>query len=83
MADNLDERRKRAVGRQRWPVVKAKLDANNDDLSATTTPIERLAMVWSLTQEAWKLARRVIPTYSRHEITARIYRRGDVIPNAS
>lgn len=38
-----------------------------DDLSATTTPQERLAMMWPLAREAWSLTGRPLPGYSRSE----------------
>ena len=47
-----------------------------DDLSASTTPEERLAMVWELTLRAWALSGRPIPTYERHEMPVIIQRRG-------
>ncbi|HEX2252972.1 MAG TPA: hypothetical protein VHQ65_06875 [Thermoanaerobaculia bacterium] len=49
-------------------VVCALGDQCGDDLSATTTPEERLAMVWPLTVDAWALSGREIPAYSRHEM---------------
>jgi hypothetical protein len=38
-----------------------------DDLSDTTTAEERLAMMWPLALEAWELAGRSVPAYSRSE----------------
>jgi hypothetical protein len=38
-----------------------------DDLTATTTPEERLAMMWPLALEAFALTGRVIPSYPRSE----------------
>jgi hypothetical protein len=37
-------------------------------LSDTTTPSERLAMVWDLSREAWALTGLPVPTYERHQI---------------
>jgi hypothetical protein len=52
--------------RSEWPVRVFKLgEEPGDDLSATTSPEERLAMVAALTLEAWTLAGRVIPEYTR------------------
>ncbi|HXC25206.1 MAG TPA: hypothetical protein VNU46_04765 [Gemmatimonadaceae bacterium] len=41
--------------------------ASQDDLSASTTAAERLAMVLKLTHQGWALAQRTIPTYTRAE----------------
>ena len=43
-----------------------------EDLSDTTTPSERLAMVWDLSREAWALTGLPVPTYERHEIPVRM-----------
>ena len=53
----------------------------SDDLSDTTTPSERLAMMWPLAVEAWALAGRPLPTYDRSTIPIRIYRRGELPPD--
>ena len=62
----------RAAARRTWPVRKFRLGAEPpDDLSAFTTPEERLAMMWPLALEAWELAGRPLPTYSRGEAPVR------------
>lgn len=38
-----------------------------EDLSASTSAAERLAMMWPLSQEAWTFAGFVMPDYSRDE----------------
>jgi len=38
-----------------------------DDLSASTTAEERLAMMWPLALEAWDVSGRPLPRYSRQE----------------
>lgn len=43
-----------------------------DDLSASTTAAERLAMLWALSQEAWAFAGFTMPAYGRHEIPIKI-----------
>ena len=54
--------------RRSWPVRVFKLgEEPSDDLSGSTTAEQRLAMVWSLTLEAWALAGLPMPTYARHE----------------
>ncbi len=42
-------------------------DGPDPGLSGATTPVERLALVETLTREAWALARGDRPMYSRHE----------------
>lgn len=59
----------RAAARGSWPVRSFRLgDEPPDDLRATTTARERLAMVWTLTQEAWGLGGLPIPDYPRTKI---------------
>jgi hypothetical protein len=59
---------RRAADRGSWPVRVYRLgEAPGDDLSRETTATERLAMMWSLTLEAWALAGRPLPTYARSE----------------
>ncbi|HEX5042456.1 MAG TPA: hypothetical protein VFV75_06095 [Candidatus Polarisedimenticolaceae bacterium] len=68
--------RSRAAARAGWPVRRFRLgEEPGDDLSASTTPSERLEMVWVLTLESWKLAGRPIPDYRRHETPVRILHR--------
>jgi hypothetical protein len=47
-----------------------------EDLSATTTAQERLAMMWPLAVEAWTVAGWSIPQYSRAEMPVRVRSRG-------
>lgn len=69
------DRRRRAAARRSWPIAVYRLgEEPGDDLSATTTAEERLAMVWELTQEAWRLAGREMPAYERSEAPIRIVR---------
>ncbi len=42
-------------------------DASDPGLSGSTTPAERLALVETLTREAWALARGDRPAYARHD----------------
>ena len=61
-------RRARALARRHWPVRVIRLGHEpGDDLSATTTAEERLAMMWPLAVEAWSLAGRSIPEYRRED----------------
>ena len=43
-----------------------------EDLSATTTPSERIAMVTALSEEAWALTGIPMPDYSRDQMPIRI-----------
>jgi hypothetical protein len=70
------ERRRRA--RLSWPVRAYRLGHEPpDDLSAESTPEERLASMWPLALEAWRLAGQPIPDYDRAHIPARLFRPGD------
>lgn len=56
----------RAQARASWPVHVYKLgEEPNEDLSAFTTAEERLAMMWPLALEAWKLSGKPFPSYTR------------------
>lgn len=67
----------RAAARGSWPIRVYRLgEEPEDDLSATTTPEERLAMLWELSLDAWALAGRQLPEYSRAETPVRIIRTG-------
>jgi hypothetical protein len=48
-----------------------------DDLSATSTPEERLAMMWPLALEAFSLAGRSMPAYRRAEAPVALRRLGE------
>jgi hypothetical protein len=55
-----------AAGRASWPVRVFRLgEEPGDDLSATTTAGERLAMMWPLAVDAWTLAGGHLPGYRR------------------
>ena len=71
----------RASRRQAWTVRKYVLGHEPcDDLSASTTPDERLAMMWPLALEAWALSGAGVPDYERRETPVRMRRGG---PTAS
>jgi hypothetical protein len=74
------DRRRRA--RSRWPIARFRLgDEPSDDLSPTTTPAERIAMMRTLAESAWRLAGRPLPTYDRAHIPAVLYRPGTRPPD--
>ena len=43
-----------------------------DDLRATTTAEERIALLRALSERAWRLTGRAVPTYSRGEIPIQV-----------
>jgi hypothetical protein len=72
----------RRTERARWPIVRRALnDDRSDDLSAETTPVERIAMMWTLAESAWKVAGLPLPTYDRRSIPARLFRPGTPRPS--
>jgi hypothetical protein len=67
---------RRARKRQSWPVVITTLhDQPTDDLSASTTLEERIAMMRPLALTAWRVAGLPLPRYRRSRIPIRILRR--------
>lgn len=73
------ERRRQA--RAAWPVAVRRLDESDDNVSDVTTAAERIAMMWPLAQEAWRLAGRPIPTYDRSHTPSRVFRAGEPRPD--
>jgi hypothetical protein len=72
----------RRAERARWPIVRRALDDDrSDDLSAETTPVERIATMWTLAESAWKVAGLPLPTYDRRSIPARLFRPGTPVPS--
>jgi hypothetical protein len=64
-----------AAARQSWPVRVHRLgDEPGDDLSATTTAEERLAMMWPLALEAFTLSGRALRGYRRSEAPVTVQR---------
>lgn len=49
-------------------------DAPGDDISCTTTPAERIAMMWPLAVDAWSFLGRTPPNYARAETPMRLIR---------
>lgn len=69
-----DDPLERAARRASWPVRRCALGAESDDLSAETTAAERIAMMWPLALEAWRVAGLPIPDYAREDTPARLVR---------
>ena len=80
MVENHEVRR---AARAHWPVRMFRLgEEPSPDLSGTTTPEERLAMMWPLAREAWMQAGRPIPDYPRHRMPIRVVRPAGSHPDA-
>jgi hypothetical protein len=63
--------------RSRWSIARYRLgEEPSDDLSESTTAAERIAMMWTLAEAAWKIAGRPLPTYDRRNIPGVLFRRG-------
>lgn len=63
-----------------WPIRSVPLSAPESsaaDLTDSTSPEERIAMMWPLALDAWALAGRPIPEYSRAEMPIEVRRLGD------
>lgn len=84
MEDDREARSARAARRATWPVRCYRLgEEPGDDLSATTTAAERLAMMWPLAVDAWASAGIPIPDYPRHLAPARVLRFGTMATELS
>jgi hypothetical protein len=71
-----DDRARRARARAHWPIARTALgNERSEDLSATTTADERLAMMWPLALDAWAAMGEPIPDYPRNEAPGRVIRR--------
>ena len=46
----------------------------SDDLSDSTTPEERIAMMWVIAVDAWTSSGRPFPQYTREQMPGRIIR---------
>lgn len=65
----------RAARRGAFPVRIFRLgEEPGDDLRDVTTPEERIAMMWPLAVEAWRLSGRPMPDYARSETPVRLLR---------
>jgi hypothetical protein len=65
----------RAAERRSWPGQLLGLEEQgSEDLSASTTRRERIAMMWRLAVDAWAMAGREIPNYGRAEMPGRLIR---------
>ena len=75
MSSDEQTRAERAAARADWPIRRYALgEEPTENLSATTTPEERLGMMWELALQAWSLTGKPLPEYERHEIPGRVTR---------
>ena len=71
----------RRSARSTWPVVvRALADGTDDDLSTVTDSAQLIRMMWPLAVEAWRLAGRVLPSYTRANMPSRVFRAGEPRP---
>jgi hypothetical protein len=76
VSDSDPARAERAALRKSWPIRVVRLgEQPPDDLVATTSAAERLAMLWPLALDAWASMGRPLPDYPRHQAPVRILRR--------
>jgi hypothetical protein len=67
-----------AAARRSWPVRLFRLgEEPSEDLSASTNPEQRLAMMWPLAREAFSLAGRPDPLYERSDSPVALRRLGE------
>ena len=63
--------------RSNWPVKVYRLgEEPSSDLSESTSPEERLAMMWELAERSWVLAGRSFPEYDRENVPGQVLRKG-------
>ena len=68
----------RRAARRAVPVRVFRLgEKPGDDLSASTTPAERLDMMDELSRRMWELSGRPRPSYTRSTMPVRVTRRGE------
>src|SRR5262249_25533234 len=80
--DPRDTPEQRRAARSRWPIARFRFgEEPSDDLSAVTTPGERVAMMWFLAHTAWSVTGRPWPRYDRAHIPARLFRPGTPPPD--
>jgi hypothetical protein len=75
MDDPRQGRSERAAERRSWPVRRYRLGAEpGDDFRGVTSAQERLAMMWELAIQSWRLGGRELPEYTREQTPGRVVR---------
>ena len=70
-----DDAARRRAARASWSLRVFRLgEEPTEDLSATTTVAERLAMMWPLALDAFAMTGQPMPTYTRDEMPGRVIR---------
>jgi hypothetical protein len=69
-----DDQAERKRQRSTWPVKRVELGQESDDLSGETSAADRIAMMWPLALEAWRLAGLPLPEYERKDVPGRLVR---------
>jgi hypothetical protein len=77
VSDTDSERAERAKGRGNWAIRRTVLGAPEISLLGITTPAERIAMMWPLAVEAYRVAGRSIPAFEWSKAPSRVVRPGD------
>jgi hypothetical protein len=72
-----DERAERARARNHWVIRRTVLDDPGPSLLGVTTPAQRVAMMWPLAVEAYRVAGRPIPEFEWPQAPSRVIRPGD------
>lgn len=81
-AERAVDRETRRQRRLRWPVARFRAgEEPTDDLSASTSPAQRIAMMAELAQQAWATAGQPWPSYTRAETPGRLVRAGQTRPD--
>jgi len=82
VSSNSEDAAARRAARSSWPITRHELKADQtDDLSDSTTPAERIAMMKELAETAWRLAGRTLPTYARRDTPGRLFQAGEPRPD--
>lgn len=78
MSATRDARAERAAARATWPVECFQLGAEpEENLRETTTPEQRLGMMWELAVQAWTLSGQPMPSYDRRDAPGLVRRATD------
>lgn len=75
MSESEERELRRSVRLRSLEIRRYALDGEpSEDLSASTTPAQRIGMMWTLARRAWTLMGKDLPVYPREEIPGRLIR---------
>lgn len=81
MSSNADGAESRRQARAGWPITRHRFgEEPSDDLSAVTTPAQRVAMMAELAESAWLVSGRSLPVYDRASMPGRLFHPGEPRP---